>query len=244
MWPSVRIVHDRSRRPPGETSFGPDRAVVELGGGEGVLLDRQSASATFVGGAPADDGRLIHPLLATVGAIFAWWRGQAVFHGGAFMTDGGAWAILGRRGSGKSSVLAGLAVAGVDVIADDVVVVSDRLVLTGPRCVDLRDEAARLLELDESTDVVRAGQRRRLRLGPMRPEVRLRGWIFLSWGPEVMLHRLDAAARLQGLASNLVGHPATGLLELGSLPAWRLTRPREWESFQPTVERLLRIDGA
>ena len=56
-----------------------------------------------------EDGRLVHPVLATVGAVFAWWRGDVVFHGGAVVIGDGAWGLLGERGTGKSSLLAGLA---------------------------------------------------------------------------------------------------------------------------------------
>ena len=129
--------------------------------------------------------------------------------------------------------------AGFDVLTDDVLVISQELALAGPRCVDLRDGSVRFLGLSSETLVVREGQRRRLQLGPVAPEVPLRGWILLSWGPELSLERLSLAERVEGLAANLVGLHQTRFLELGRLPAWRLTRPEEWQSFQPAVERLV-----
>ena len=240
-WPRVCIECERGSDPVGADTFGDERATIDLGAGESALLDRKSGTATFVSLADPDDGRLIHPVLASVGAVFAWWRGHMVFHGGAIVMGGGAWGLLGSRGSGKSSLLASLALAGYEVLTDDVLVVSGQLALAGPRCVDLRDETVRSLGLAGRTDVVRAGQRERLQIGSVPSEVPLRGWIFLAWGHDVQLEALGPAERLESLASNLVGlHPA-GFLDMGGLPAWRLTRPPEWRSFEATVERLVDI---
>ena len=70
--------------------------------------------------------------------------------------------------------------------------------------MDLREEAVRL-GLADRTQLVRAGQRLRLGLGPVAPEVPFRGWLALSWGPQTRLDPLSPTERLQGLASNLVG---------------------------------------
>jgi hypothetical protein len=238
-WPLIRIRHEQAAPASVATVFGSDRATIAFEDGGSARLDRASGSATLTTVDARDDGSLVHPLLATVGAVFAWWRGQVVFHGGAVVIGGGAWGLLGERGSGKSSLLAGLTVAGFDVLTDDVLVISEDRALAGPRCVDLRDESVRFLGLSTETRLVREGQRRRLHLGTVPPEVPLHGWILLSWGPAVSLEHVPLTGRVEGLAANLVGLHQTRFLELGTLPAWRLTRPSDWRSFQPAIERLV-----
>ena len=242
-WPKVRIRVAQYAAPGQIMGLGRDGATIDFGPGERAVLDRQRGEAVFVTTGRSDDGSLIHPLLASAAAVFAWWRGQVVLHGGAFEIGGGAWGLLGVRGSGKSSLLARLALLGHDVMTDDVLVVSGQHALAGPRCVDLREEVVGPLGLSERTDLVRQGHRKRLRLGPVQPEVPLRGWISLGWGPKVRMRALAPGERLACLAANLVGLHHTRFLELGSLPAWELTRPPQWRSFEPAVERLLEVSG-
>jgi hypothetical protein len=222
-------------------NFGDDSATIDLGAEESLVLDRKSATATFVSPVEVDDGRLVHPVLATVGAVFAWWRGHLVFHGGAVVIGDGAWGLLGVRGSGKSSMLARLALSGHQVLTDDVLVAAHGSAMAGPRGVDLREETVHLLDLTDRTDLVRAGRRKRLPLPPVSPEVPLRGWIVLDWGDEIRIEALGPTERIESLGAHRVAlHPAR-FLDMGSLPAWRLTRPPEWRSLEPAVERVVEI---
>jgi hypothetical protein len=175
--------------------------------------------------------------------VFALWHGHEAFHGGAFVTPHGAWALLGDRGAGKSSLLAGLAIAGQKILTDDLIVVVDDVALAGPRCADLRESALVPLELDGRTEPVRGGERHRLRLSPVEAEVPLRGWILLSWGAGLNVRALEPGERLRRLTAQRNGpgaHP-TRLLELARLPAWELERPLGWESLEPAVRRLLDV---
>ncbi|MFN2506155.1 MAG: hypothetical protein ABR540_18390 [Acidimicrobiales bacterium] len=121
-----------------------DGALVSLSAGAGrVRLDRAAGTACFMTADPVGDVTLLHPFLSPVAAIWARWQGWPALHGGAFVLDGGAWAILGERGSGKSSTLAWLAAQGLGIVADDLLVVNEGNVAAGPRCIDLRPDAAR-----------------------------------------------------------------------------------------------------
>ena len=65
----------------------------------------------------------MHPHLAPVAAIAARWRRQESFHAGAVILGDGAWAVMGAKGSGKSSLLAWLALSGHPILTDDLLVI-------------------------------------------------------------------------------------------------------------------------
>jgi hypothetical protein len=162
--------------------------------------------------------------------VFARWRGLETLHAGAFVDDrGGAWAVLGDRGAGKSSLLAALAAAGRDVVADDLLVLDGGDCFAGPRCVDLRPDA--VVELGLGTlPPVRSTERRRLVLEPCQGRLALHGCIYLEWGERIAIEpltpgehlgRLTAQRRIAGLGANV-----DQLLGLSGLPAFRLRRPQ------------------
>jgi hypothetical protein len=164
-------------------------------------------------------------------------------HGGAFVDDrGGAWAVLGDRGAGKSSLLASLALAGRDVVADDLLVLDGGDCFAGPRCVDLRPDAVAELGLG-ALPSVRSTERRRLVLAPCPGRFALRGCIYLEWGERVAaeemtpgehLGPLTAQRRVAGLGANI-----EQLLGLSGLPAFRLRRPRGHGSMDATRDALI-----
>jgi hypothetical protein len=164
------------------------------------------------------------------------------------VAGGGVWAVVGDREAGKSSTLAWLARAGVDVLCDDMLIVDGDRPLAGPRSIDLRADAAEHLGAGEPIGMTGARDRWRLRLGPTSPRPVLGGWVFLAWGERIGARALPGPERLARLAAEraLRLPPARpdALLELTSLPAWELSRPRGWESLPAAADLLLELASA
>ncbi|WP_229401324.1 hypothetical protein [Micromonospora okii] len=193
-----------------------------------LAVDRARRTATFHGPPLAAD-LLAHPYLAPVATAFNRWAGRETFHAGGFLGGGRAWALAGPRTAGKSSLLAALAARAVPVLADDVLAVDGADAFAGPRCVDLREPVpGAALALRPARD----GTRTRVPLPPVPDRVPLGGWFFLRWGDALRLDPVPAADLLARLAAGrswreLPTDPAA-LLTLAALPAWDLTRPRDW----------------
>jgi hypothetical protein len=70
-----------------------------------------------------------------------------------------------------------------------------------------------------------------------------RGWTFLSWGDRVQARRLGAADCMRRLVQSLTlrvdASNPDAVLELATLPAWEVERPRDWDRLQECVECLL-----
>jgi hypothetical protein len=203
-----------------------------------LVLEREPVHLTVLARRCLPEADLVHPGLWPAAAVFARWRGLETLHGGAFVDElGGAWAVLGDRGAGKSSLLATLALAGRVVLADDLLVLDGDECLAGPRCLDLRPETVTALGLG-SLPAVRSAERRRLALAPCDARFPLHGCIFLEWGARVAVEPLNPAdhlglltrqRRIAGLGANV-----EQLLDLAGLPAFRLRRPRAPESVHDT----------
>ena len=219
-------------------------ADVELLYGDRAVMRRNARTATLLTATPEDDGTLLHPFLTAAAVIFAWWDGRHAFHGGAFLDPAKrAWCLLGHRASGKSSTLAGISIAGLDVLSDDLIVIDEREVLAGPRSVDLRPDAAAALGVAARASPVRGGERLRLALPPAPAAAPLHGWLFLAWADAVSLRRIRPSEWLDRLAQHRSTSSAysPSLLDLAGLPAWELRRPRTPGSLEPAVERLLAL---
>jgi hypothetical protein len=243
-WPRltlVRLVDDTPGPPHDHVS--EDRAELMLRSGGWVELDRASAQATYHLRHMPRDGDLLHPYLGPVAALAARWMGRESFHAGAILVDGGAWAVLGDKGAGKSSTLAHLAMSGQTVLSDDVLVLDGVDVFAGPRCIDLRAEPAERLGAGEPLGVVGLRERFRFELGPAPARAPLRGFVSLGWGDEVTVDPVRGAERLLALLPHrallLETSAPTDLLELGSLPFLQLRRPKGWHSLEETADRLL-----
>jgi hypothetical protein len=223
----------------------PDEALVRLGGGGQVKIDRVSGRARFTMPVRPTAAELVHPYLAPVAAVAARWLGHESFHAGAVEVDGGAWVVLGGKGAGKSSLLALLAAHGHPIVTDDVAVLnSDGAVAAGPRLIDLRTEAAARLGVGEPLGVVGLRERWRMHVKAVRAQVPLRGFVELAWGEGPSVGPVPPARRVARLVEHRVIHrlpprdPAL-LLELAALPMLELRRPRDWDAAAEARECLL-----
>jgi hypothetical protein len=209
-----------------------------------AALDRRSSSTDLrLLSAPTNE-TLVHPLLASTAIIANHWSGKPSFHGGAFVYDGRAWGVLGAREDGKSSTLGWMVRAGCDVLSDDVLVIEAGDVLAGPRCLDLRDEAAAYFGFGTYLGVMGNRERWRVDLGEVEPSVPLGGWISLHWSEKLDISTVPLSRRIQrlvearGLRSSLAGDP-TSWLELASLPFLEFARPRSWDDFDRAMDALV-----
>jgi hypothetical protein len=244
-WPRLAVA-TRIAEPgsaPAMDVVGPRTARLPLHAGGWMEIERDGPRITFHLPQVPGDEELVHPYLAPGAAVLARWLGREAFHAGAVLTTDGAWAVLGGRESGKSSTLGWLAAHGHPVLADDLLVLDGAHALAGPRCIDLRPDAAERLQAGEPLGVVGTRERWRLRLGPVTASVPLRGWVELDWGGQVAVERVRGAERLTTLipyrSVRLEPPRAGALMELASLPVLRLRRPRRWDSLPHAAERLL-----
>lgn len=213
-----------------------DSALLRMPSGGQVEVDWLLGRAVFTLPRQTSAAELLHPYLAPVAGIAAYRGGRESFHAGAIVADSGAWAVLGDKGAGKSSLLAWLALHGQPVVADDVVVLDDRQrALAGPRFIDLRAGAAARLGAGKSIGVVGARERYRMPIGAAVPAATpLRGFVLLSWADAPVISEVPAARRLTELFGHRVVRieptDASPLLELSTLPMLELRRPRDWRA--------------
>jgi hypothetical protein len=242
-WPALALRH---APPDGEgptlDGIGPDRAELMLQHGW-VELDRPTGLVTFRLHRRPPDSDLVHPYLAPAAAVAARWNGRDSFHAGAVVVDGGAWAVFGDKGSGKSTTLAWLALGGHPVLTDDLLVVDGSAALAGPRCVDLRQEPSARLGVGEPLGLVGQRERWRLALGDVPAQVPLRGFVTLGWDSQLALEPLRGAQRLlallPGLSVRVAPDRPAGMVDLSSLPVWQLRRPQRWDALREGAELLL-----
>lgn len=215
-------------------------------------VERDPPSILFDVPSPPVPGALVHPLLTVAISVHARWRGDVTLHAGAFETPAGAWGIMGSREAGKSAMLAALATRGHPVVADDLVAVLEGSVWAGPDCVDLRPDTAERFEKARYLGIVGGRARFRLSTPPGRPRVPLRGFFVLDWhgSPEIKAEPLPMEERLKWLYRQeyipLVGPvDPRKFVSLVALPAWRLTRPRDWVATDTAIEQILEVvEGA
>lgn len=191
---------------------------------------------------PAIEG-VLHPYLSPAASLLAHWAGRECLHAGAFAHDDGAWGVVAERDGGKSTTLARLALEGVPIVADDLLVIEGGSVFAGPRAIDLRADPARRLGVGEALGVLGTRARWRLRISPVAASLPLRGWVFLEWGPSLSATPVAAGPRLERLARQrmirLRPIEPLALLRLAALPAVVVRRPRSWESLEGTTRLLL-----
>jgi hypothetical protein len=206
----------------------------------GVRVDASSFRATVPGS--WSDENILHPGLALAALDLAAARGVDSLHAGAVLGPDGAWALVGTKEAGKSTLVGHFAALGAEVLTDDVLVLEGDRCLAGPRFVDLRPAAA---ERMRGTIAARGGTRGRLPLPPACASARLAGIVYLAWGDGVALDPLPAAERLRRLAARRAEDrwPADPslLLDLAGLPAFELRRPKRWVELDASAEALANL---
>ena len=234
----VDIRHaEQDRQPP---RFKASQAVLDLPEDRQVLLHRGRGTATFTG-PPLSPDEMIHPYLGVAASVFSRWARREVYHAGAFISGGLAWAVVGGREAGKSSLLAALAARRLPVLADDLVITDGQDAFCGPRTIDLRRP---MPGSSEAVTPARGASRWRVALPPLSGAVPLGGWIYLRWSAEVAMQAVPASVLLARLAARriwpaLPSDPAT-LLALAACPAWDLGRPADWARMDETMDLMLR----
>jgi hypothetical protein len=240
-WPLLSVRHTRGSEN-GASPVDVDRASIQTLAAR-LRLDRASATVEIVSSHEVPVADLVHPTLWPAASVFARWRGRETLHAGAFTLDGEiAWAVLGERGAGKSSLLSALALRGIDVLCDDLLVIDGDRCFAGPRCIDLRPGAAAALGVAREAPVVRSTERRRLALEPCTSTYRLGGLVSLAWADSIDVSRLTPAESF-GLLFNhrrvsALGADFPHLLELAGLPTLRFTRPRDWRALGAAIAEL------
>lgn len=242
-WPALTVEQRLGSRPHFDASLRDGTAATPLLGGGALVVRQEPLTATYTYPRELTANELVHPFLAPAAALASHWLGREAFHAGAVAVDGSAWAIVGERNHGKSSLLAYLAAEGHAVLADDLVVLGGGAVFAGPRSIDLREETAAELGVGTHLGIVGERERWRLELGEAPPPLPLGGWVFLDWGDAVEVEPRPPAARLAPLLrQRAVQLPPTdepALLSLLDRPAWTLRRPRRWEAMPAAVAALL-----
>jgi hypothetical protein len=243
-WPKLELVRVTAESPDGPSWFGAAQAEIRLVAGDRLRVEREPLRATFTTASPLSDAALVHPYLAPAAAVAAYWLGREAFHAGAVVVDDGVWGVMGEKESGKSSLLAWLALQGYGVFADDSLIVDGDLAFAAPRSIDLRERPAAALGVGEPMGSIGDRQRWRLTLGEVPRACRLRGWVFLAWSDDLALIPLAPGERLRQMFNNRMvrGLPPvdpTALLELAALPAFEFARPRQWDQLASAADRLV-----
>jgi hypothetical protein len=242
-WPPLEVEIAPEAPGPPYDRVGPERAELCLQTGGWVGIDRAPGRAVYYLSRPVEPAAVVHPYLAPVALIAARWLGRESFHAGAFVADGGVWALLGDKEAGKSTTLAALAAEGVPVVCDDALVLDAATALAGPRLINLRAEAARRLGMGEPLGTVGVRERWRIPLAAVEPELPFRGWVTLEWADRVAVEPIRGAARLPALMPHrgvrIEPVRPAALVDYAALPHLRLRRPRAWGSLRDGVHRLL-----
>jgi len=236
-WEALAPCADRTQR------FDEAEALLNVEPAGQAHLDRRGRTTTLRLARPPAREALVHPHLASTAVVTARWFDRQAFHAGAFVLEDGVWAVLGEREQGKSSALAWLAHAGFGVFADDVLVLDGDRALAGPRCLDLREEAAGHFGIGCDIGVVGSRRRWRVGLGAVPPELPFRGWVVLRWSDTVGLRPVPLAERLPvllaGRGLRLPEADPRPWLPLVARPMVVLGRPRDWTAADTAMGVLL-----
>lgn len=242
-WPSVQVRYEVGRSS-AEMAVDNEQASYPWGVDGMVVARRAEGTITVVAPEPVSDDELVHPLLAWSASAFARWLGWEAFHAGGLLIGEGVWGVTGDRGAGKSTLLAAAARAGIGVMADDLLVMRGTTTFAGPRCVDLRSEAADYLG-DGRALLTRGRERHRVELAPVVAEAPLRGWILLAWADAAELVPVRPADALVRVGAQRMMQLGTAgperMLDHVALPVRELRRPRRLGGLGESVDLLRQL---
>lgn len=207
---------------------------------DSLSVDASTLRAAVPSRLPLDE--LIHPVLPALATAVALAHGHDGLHAGALCGRSGVWAVVGPKAAGKSTLLAACASSGLSVFTDDVLLFDGARCFAGPRCLDLRADAARAY--GGTLRVRRATPRRRLTLPVVDAELPLAGFVHLAWGHGPKLVPLSVSEALRALTAcystgGFTRRPER-LLELSGLPSYALCRPRDHRALPATAALLRR----
>src|SRR4051812_2509642 len=186
-WPRLQVVRDEAGGDPpadvapGTVTMDDESAAIWLTGTDRILIDRASFTVRFATGVRLEDEVIAHPYIALPASIASRWLGRQILHAAAFLHAGKAWALLGEKEAGKSSLVGWLHHRGYEILTDDILVVEGAAAFSGPRCVDLRPESAAVLG-GEDVGMLGNRVRWRLRPGAVPSSTPLAGLVHLKWG--------------------------------------------------------------
>lgn len=172
--------------------------------------------------APGEGSEVVQPGIAHLALPELRALGRVALHAAVVLVDEAAWALVGTRKTGKSTLAYACHRAGVPILTEDVLVLEGLRAFAGPRCLDLRVAV-------EGAEVVR-DERHRVTLPPAPAEAPLAGVVYLRWGDDAQptLRPLDPGERLKRLADGSRGDaPWRGdieLVEIAALPGYELRR--------------------
>jgi hypothetical protein len=247
-WPDVGVVlrqanlgADTERR----AEVGVREAVLQYPGGR-VSVERDEQLVVVESPRPMSHEALRHPFLAFPAAVLNHWAGRSTLHAGGFVVDGGAVLVLGEKGTGKSTLVAAAAAAGLPVVSDDLAVLEDADVLAGPRCIDLRGDVAASLG-GRLLGVVGARERWRVGLAPTEWRTPVAALVRLQDGDEVAMRRTGADESARALFGSFALGAGPGradhAYDLLHLPMWDVVRPRRVDRLPETIDRIVELVG-
>lgn len=225
---------------------GPDMVRISHRRAGSITVRREPPEAVWVLPQPVPVAAMVHPAGTLPLSVLAHWRGDVTLHGGAFVRAGGAWGVCGDQNAGKSTTLALLASRGIPIVADDLLVIQRGDALAGPRCVDLRGDAADRFPAARSLGMVGARVRYRLPTATAPARTPLRGIIVLEWSSDGVTEvtPIELEERLALLHEHQYSGlfrrpPEHGIFDLLALPMLRLRRPRDWDRGNEAIDRIL-----
>lgn len=229
--------------PPVDVRWEVGRARFGLRGGGRIDIATDPATVSLHLPGPVPPECVVQPHLSSAAAAFNLWDRAAAIHGGAFIHDGHAWILVGDKGAGKTSTLALLAEAGFPILADDLSIWRDGSVLAGPRCVDLRADAAAALGIGRPLGHIGSRQRWRLDIPDAGTAAPLGGLLRLEWAERTALCELGLREALSAVLGNhplpVEVVPSAATLDVAAAPVFSWARPPGWPEARRAVQELV-----